>query len=387
MASVQMKTARSAQSDPDQVAEELLSELGSFRPKLVTLFADRKRDQRALNRAVLERLPKGTRLVGCTTDGELDNRGMHFGSVVLGALGGDFEVGLGIGRNLTQDALKAGDQAMRRACNELGERPADLDPFRHVGLVIDDAYRWKKEELLLGMLERNQALVLVGGGAADSNPNMDARSAELHVDGEVATDCALLVLFSTQAPWAALRHHAFTPTGKSLTITKVDDSCQRALEIDGKPAAARYAEILGVGVHELEFGKPHGFSTYPTALRVGNEYFIRGPYRVLPDGSIYYVNLLTEDTELVVMQLGDLAAHTKDFFQNELPRRVEHPSAALLFQCGARAWLAAGSGTIPALSRSFTYAPPAVGLNCSFEIYCGFHINSTLTVLAFGSRR
>ena len=69
MGSVQMKTARSSKTDPAQVAEELLGQLGSFRPKLVTLFAERKRDQRALNRAVRERLPAGTRLIGATTNG------------------------------------------------------------------------------------------------------------------------------------------------------------------------------------------------------------------------------------------------------------------------------------------------------------------------------
>jgi hypothetical protein len=386
MATAWMKTARSAHADPNQVAEDLLNQLGGCRPKLVTLFAERRRDQRALNRAVRERLPKDTRLIGCTSDGEIDNQGMHFGTVVLGALGGDFDVGLGLGKQLSHDAIRAGEQAMRRASEELGVRPGLLDPRRHLGVVIDDGYRAKKEELLLGIMERNQALVLVGGGAADSNPDMQARTAELHVDGEVATDCALLALFSTTAPWAALRHHAFLPTTKSLTITKVDDSGQRALAIDGKPAAARYAELLGVEIPDLEFGKPHGFSSYPTAQKVGNEYFIRGPYQVLPDGSIFFVNLLTEDSQLVLMERGDMAQRTAEFFRSELPRRVKNPSAALLWNCGARAWIAATSGALPALSESFASAPPAVGYNCNFEIYCGFHINSTLTVLAFGSQ-
>src|SRR4051812_4191431 len=248
MGSVQMKTARSAHADPDQVAEDLVAQLGSFQPKLVTLFAERKRDQRALNRALRDRLPKGTRLVGSTTDGEIDRDGMHFGSVVVGALGGDFEVGLGLGRDLFGNAIKAGSQAIRRACDELGVRQADLHPRRHLGLVIDDGYRQKKEELLLGVLEKNQALVLVGGGAADSNPDFAARSAELHVDGEVSTNSAVVALFHTSAPWGALRHHAYTPLGETLVITKVDDSGHRALEIDGKPATERYAELLGVGV-------------------------------------------------------------------------------------------------------------------------------------------
>src|SRR5689334_18040684 len=101
-----MQTARSTLVEPVAVAEDLLRQLeGGETPRLVTLFASRERDQRALNRAVRERLPPGTRLVGATTAGELDNRGIHSGSVVLGALSGDFEVGLGLGTGLSVDAV------------------------------------------------------------------------------------------------------------------------------------------------------------------------------------------------------------------------------------------------------------------------------------------
>lgn len=385
MGSVQMKTARSSTPDPARVAEELLEQLGSFRPKLVTLFAERQRDQRALNRALRERLPAGTRLIGATTNGEIDNEGMHTGSVVLGALSGDFEVGIGLGRDLSRDAIRAGGQAVRRACDELGVRQSDLDPRRHLGLVIDDGFRNKKEELLLGVLDKNQSLVLVGGGASDTNMDPMAGSSEIHVDGEVATDGALVAVFRTTAPWGALRSHAYTPTGKTLTITKVDDSGYRALEIDGKPATIRYAELLGISPDRLAFGHPEGFVSHPTALHVGHEYFMRSPYQPMPDGSIYFVNLLAEDTELEIMQLGDTAEFTRQFFLEELPRKVKNPSALLLFQCGARSLIASSTNSVPALSQSFTCAPTAAGLNCSFEIYCGFHINTTLTVLAFGS--
>jgi hypothetical protein len=43
-----------------------------------------------------------------------------------------------------------------------------------------------------------------------------------------------------------------------------------------------------------------------------------------------------------------------------------------------------GGEAVGALSRTFASAPPCVGLNVHFEIYCGFHINTTLTSLVFG---
>src|SRR5262245_39169377 len=169
MAQVKMQTARTSVKEPVAAAEDLMKQLGGAQPKLVMLFASRERDQSALNRAIRERLPKGCRLVGATTAGELDNTGIHNGTVVIGAISGDFEVGLGLGTGLSSDAVSAGVTAIRKACEELGVRQPDLDPRKYVGLVIDDGFRYKKEELLLGILEKNQTLVLVGGGASDDN--------------------------------------------------------------------------------------------------------------------------------------------------------------------------------------------------------------------------
>jgi hypothetical protein len=381
-----MQTARTTQLDPIAAAEDLIKQLeGGATPKLVTLFASRARDHLALNRAVRERLPRGTRLVGASTAGELDNQGMYQNSVVLGALSGDFEVGLGLGTGLSMDAVGAGGAAMKRAAQDLGVRQQDIDSRQYVGLVIDDGYRYKKEELLLGILEKNPGLTLVGGGAADVELDPTKQSALLHVDGEVATDCLLVALFKTHAPWGALRSHWYLPTGERLVITKVDESATRALEIDGKPAALRYAELLGVPVEELEeYGRPRGFAAHPTALKVGREYFIRAPWKALPDQSILFANLLEEGTELELMKVGDMAGMTRAFFQEELPRRVQNPQAALLFHCGGRAYFSHMVGTASQLAETLRHAPSAAGMNVHFEIYSGFHINTTLTVLAFG---
>jgi hypothetical protein len=386
MAQVKMQTARTAEQEPNAAAEDLMKQLGGITPKLVMMYASRSRDQGALNRAIRERLPKGCRLVGATTAGEVDNTGFHSGTVVLGALYGDFDVGLGLGTHLSADAVTAGATAIRKACEDLGVRQPDLDPRKYVGMVIDDAFRYKKEELLLGILEKNQTLTLVGGGANDDNPDMSKWSAQIHVDGEVATDAVLVALFRTNAPFAALRSHWYIPTGERITITKVDETHTRALEIDGKPAALRYADLLGVKPSELDFTLPTGFAVRPAALRVGREYFIRAPWKpILEDNSILFANLLEEGSELELMKLGDMAGMTKAFFTEELPRRVPNPQAALLFHCGGRMYYALATGTVPQLAETLRYAPVAAGMNVHFEIYSGFHINTTLTVLAFGS--
>lgn len=384
MASVELHSARTTALDPSAAAEDLASQLGAVSPKLVFLFASSDRDQLALNRALRARLPKETRLVGATTAGEIDNQGIHQGSAVVAALTGDFDVGLGLGRGLSADAVKAGSSAVVQAAGELGVRASNLDDTQYVGIVVDDGFKNKKEEMLLGMLEENAGLMLVGGGASCKETDPTKQSALLHVDGEVTGDAAFVALFRTSAPWAALRSHWYQPVGKAFRITKVDPTCMLALEIDGKPAARRYSELVGVPVEELGFLEPRGFSTNSAALRVGVEYFMRSPYMVEGE-AIRFVNLLEENAELELMKGGDPIAATQHFFEEEIPKRVRSPKAAILFNCGARTWIAQGAGRLPALGETLKVAPPCAGLTVNFEIYCGFNINSTLTSLVFGS--
>src|SRR5262245_19270280 len=137
MPSIEMVHARTTARDAVGAAEELCNQFGRTRPKLVVMFASRDRDQVALNRALRVRLPIGTRLLGATTGGEIDRDGMHAGTVVASALRGDFDVGLGLGRDMSRDAATAGETAIRAAAAELGARAGDLGSRKYVALVID----------------------------------------------------------------------------------------------------------------------------------------------------------------------------------------------------------------------------------------------------------
>src|SRR5262249_39780096 len=132
MASVEMAHARTSVLEAGPAAEDICNQFGSVKPKLVTVFASRYRDQQALNRALRERLPKETRLRGATTNGEIDREGMHRGTVVAAAMYGDFDVGIGLGRDLTRDAAGAGDTAIRSAMDQLGARADELGTKKYV---------------------------------------------------------------------------------------------------------------------------------------------------------------------------------------------------------------------------------------------------------------
>jgi hypothetical protein len=367
---------------PETAAEETLTQLGSFVPKIVLGFIPGPWDHRAHHAALRARLPKGARLLTASTGGEVTNAGLLSDTLVLAALGGDLDVSLGYGTGLSRDAAKAGSVAIEMASQQLGTRVANLD--RHHGaVVIDDGYKMKKEEMLLGVLEKNQGLVLVGGGA--SGYEFMKGAGYMGVDGEVFSDGVVTMLFRSTAPWAALRSHWYEPTGQRVRLTKVDVLSRRIMELDGKPAGSRWAEIAAVPPEHLTIANPEQFFRWSLAMRVGREYFLRSIVKRVDDDTLDSANMVQEDLELEVMRVGDIVEMTRKFFVDDIPRRVPNPTAALLFDCGARKLYGHLLGKVSELSGTFASAPPAAGFTVQYETYCGFMVNSTLTALVFGS--
>ena len=210
----------------------------------------------------------------------------------------------------------------------------------------------------------------------------------MHVDGEVATDATLVALFRTDAPFAALRVALVRARPASgCRITKLDESHQRALEIDGQARRAalrrdpRRADRRA-RVRQAATASPVG----PTALKVGKEYFMRAPWKPLARR----LHPVREPPRGGRRARGDEARrHRRDdpevLHRRPCRERVPSPTAALLFHCGARSWFARAIGEHAALASTFASAPPCVGFDVHFEIYCGFHINTTLTSLVFGA--
>jgi hypothetical protein len=377
-----MSSATSTSKTPETAAEEALTQLGNFAPKVVLGFVPGPWDHRAYHTALRARLPKAVRLLTASTGGELTNAGLLTETLVLAALGGDIDVSLGYGVGLSRDAAKAGSNAIEMAAQQLGTRVANLD--RHHGaLVIDDGFKMKKEEMLLGVLEKNQGLVLVGGGA--SGYEFMKGTGYMGVDGEVFTDGVVTMLFRSTAPWAALRSHCYEPTGQRVRLTKVDVVSRRILELDGRSAGGRWAEIAGVPPEHLTIANPEQFFKCSLAMRVGREFFLRSIVKRMDDDTLDSANMIQEDLELEVMRAGDIVELTRKFFVDDIPRRVSNPTAALLFDCGARKFYSHLLGKSPALSDTLASAPPAAGLTVQYETYCGFMVNSTLTALVFGS--
>jgi hypothetical protein len=368
---------------PSEAAEVLAAGLGD-KPKLVLLFASSRYDHAALNRALRERLSPDTLLIGASSSGEIDANGMHEGSAMAVALSGDFEVAAGIGRRLKEDPLAAGETAMQRACEGLGVSPTAVDRKRYVGIVIDDGFQSKKDELLLGARSVCSTVTLVGGGANDDWSSPTAKGF-IHLNGEVTNNAVLIALIRTDVPWAVMQTHWFQPTGRTVRVTKADPSQRTAIEIDGQPALQRYAELVGTTKEKLlSVQVPKEFGQNPFGQRLGRDYFINTPFYANKDGTVGFVGMLDTSATFEIMKTTDMAGSTRQFLTEEVPKKVPNPTAGILFHCTGRVWFAALEGQAPALGAAFKGIPWAAGLNVNFEVYRSLPVNTTLTALVFG---
>lgn len=380
MGSVHIKTACSSSREVAVAVGEILASISGVDARVVFAFVPATGEMFAsYHRTLRAGLAPTTRLVSVSTSDGITNAGYHLKRLVVGALHGDIDVGIGFGTNLEKDAPSLGSDLVEQAAEELGVSVPGLGR-KHGMVLFDDGSKMKKEELLLGVLERNQGLVVVGGGAAAEE---FGAAGWMGVDEHVFTDGAVGVLFATDVPWVALRHHAYEPVGHRVHVTKIDEINNRILEFDDQPAGKLWAELLGIPAEHLTLAHPREILKWGLAVKVGREYFMRSFMKDMASDELQSNHWLQEGQEFELMRLSEPVARARAFFEDTLPHRLHAPGAALLFDCGARKLFASMEGQLDALGDTFAAAPPSVGCVVNYETYCSFMISGTLTSLVF----
>jgi hypothetical protein len=103
--------------------------------------------------------------------------------------------------------------------------------------------------------------------------------------GVDADGLAAVLLVRCELPFEVFGHHHFEPTPDRLVITGADAARRIVSEINGYPAAAEYARLVGVPLEDLN---PMVFAAHPVMHRIGGEFFIRSIQCANPDGSLTF---------------------------------------------------------------------------------------------------
>ena len=333
-------SGQSTVTDTRRAVEEAvrmaLKPLGGSPPSFGFLFVAPRHDL-GVALGVAERCAPGASFMGCTTAGEITERGLTRGGVaalVISSPDTAFEL-------RTEKGVKADPaSAARRLCDGFAAS-AKAAAGRGLGasttIVLADGLNGAGEELVNQIMAATRPFHQVVGGAAGDDGAFKASTVgggtEAHGDG-----ASVLHTFS-RTPWGVGVDHGLKATTRPMRVTRAARNVVH--ELDGRPAFdvyREYAEQKGVRLEPASAGP----------FLIGNELGIlvfdeikraRAPLSVGADGSLSCAADIPEGAHVAILDgepdsMVSAAKRAAEEAQRNL--KGARAAAVLLFDCVCR---------------------------------------------------
>ncbi len=218
------------------VIAQCQQKLAGHQPQAGIVFAGINFDHRLMLDKILEQFP-GLDLIGCTTAGEFSSSyGFSDDSISLMVFfSDDVEIGIGVGRSLSENPEAAIENAVEQASDKLSEPVS-------ICLAFPD---WNSRSFDLLMKSLNLALghdCPIFGGVAGSLWNDDLAPLQFYKD-EVLADAMPIILFAGPLEYSFSIANSWKPVGKQAKITSAEG--RRVKRIDDLKAVDFYRHYLG----------------------------------------------------------------------------------------------------------------------------------------------
>lgn len=235
----------------DEAARQALAGLGGASPLAAVVFASPKHKLvKALG--TIEGLLGGVPVIGCTTAGELTERGvMHDGIAVL-VLAGD---GLAVGAHAS-GAKADPDRVAAQLCAEFADaqkRATSRGLPASTTVVLVDGLAGTGDRVVSGVLRSTRAFQQIVGGAAGDEGAFSAT--HVGMGARATSDAAAVLHFFGTQRWGVGVDHGLTAGVERHVVTRSDANVVH--EIDGRPAFELYrshAKARGVSLEPATAG-------------------------------------------------------------------------------------------------------------------------------------
>ncbi|MBA3822214.1 MAG: hypothetical protein H0X17_25235 [Deltaproteobacteria bacterium] len=263
---------------------------------------------------------------------------------------------------------------MHRAALSMGRSPAGLDPSRHVAITLVDGRCGQEEAFCIGSAAAAPQIRFVGGCAStDVQAN---RQPEIWVQGEVLSDAGLVIVLESELPFEAVRSAHLLATESKTVVTAA--SGRVIEELDGKPAASRFRQLVESLGDSLDTPPSHTFARY-----VDGEPYVRSIMQLL-DEQIHLSSAVEVGHVLRIMRPGDLIGTTTTDLANVVEKVGGKLGALLAFSCMGRHCEARARNLERELAGVYGQYG-AVGYQSLGEQSGMLLVNHTLTGLAIGA--
>jgi hypothetical protein len=319
----------------------------------------------------------GVQVIGCTTAGEIGPKGYR-DRTISGASFPSKSFTAACGRI---DGLQQFESIQARSlAQDLMQRLENLKPqadaSNSFALLLIDGLSVREEPVTRALQNSLGRLPLVGGSAGDG---LSFGRTQIYSDGSFHTDSAVLALVTTHVPFKIFKTQHFVPTDQRFVVTAADSAHRIVNEIDGWPAAERYAEVLGMDVKSLE---PSRFAEQPIVVVIDGTNYVRSIQKVNPDGSLTFFCAIEEGLVLRGARGVDLVGNLEEAFA-EIRGAIGQPQLVVGCDCILRKLEMTERGLIDRVEKVF-HNNNVVGFSSYGEQHLGVHVNQTLTGIAIG---
>ena len=371
-----VKTGTSQSRDPRQAAAELYNAVSQHGIKLVMFYCASDYDFPALADAIQAQFGD-TPVVGCTTAGEITPVGYLDGALTGFSLAcDDMDVVTEIFPVDPFDSVTAASH-VSSMLDELGAHrdvaPSATDSF---AFLLVDGLSMQEESVVSCMHHHLRGIDLIGGSAADATR---FQTTHLYYGGQFHTGVAVLTVVRTGLPFVTFRTQHFEPSTKRMVVTGADAARRTVYEINGKPAAAEYARIIGIAPDALT---QLVFATYPVMVRIGGQNFVRSIGRINDDGSLQFFCAIDEGIVLTIASGVDFVENLQQAF-DRVHDLIGPPQIVLGCDCLFRRLEMDRDGIRERVSEILV-KHNVVGFTTYGEQFNAMHVNQTFTGIAIG---
>lgn len=316
-------------------------------------------------------------VVGCTTAGEIGPLGYINDSISGVSFAADqFSAASRCIHSLETFSIASGQTVVQELLQELESRAPGTNPDNCFAFLMIDGLSLREESVTRALQAALGKIPLVGGSAGDGL-NFDRTF--VYGDGRFNANSAVLTLITTSLPFKPLMTQHFVAAEQRVVVTAADPARRIVHEIDGRPAAEAYADLVGVEPSNLD---PMRFAASPMAVLIGGVNYVRSINKALPDGSLKFFCAIEEGIVLRVTHGADLEANLEQVFSN-LRSSIGQPQIILGCDCILRRLEVEQHG-LTARIAELMECNRVTGFITYGEQYRGVHVNQTFTGIALG---
>ncbi len=371
-----LRTGTSQQRNPVLAARELFEALCQPDIKLAVFYCASDFDLSALAGALRDNFGD-INLIGCTTAGEITPQGYLDGALTGFSLASDeMDVETRSFALDPFDSVRTASQVtslLGKLAVSSTPAPTAADCF---GFLLVDGLSMQEEMVVSCIHQHLRGIDLIGGSAAD-----DVRFGATHLyhQGEFHQQVALLTVVRTTLPFVAFRTQHFVPSDKRMVVTGADPAQRVVYEINGKPAAREYAQMVGLEIEELT---PLVFASHPVMVRVGGQYFVRSIGKVNADGGLQFFCAIDEGIVLTIASGVNLIDNLEASFAS-VREQIGAPQLVLGCDCVLRRIEMERDGLRERVGHIYQ-ENNVIGFATYGEQFNAMHVNQTFTGIAIG---